>query len=51
MKTKNVPIKESFIGSMFAKMLADKKAISEYIHQNGTLDGFNDESIRFAQPL
>lgn len=51
MKTKNVPISGSFIGAMFARMLADKKAISSYIQENGTLDGFNDDSIRFAQPL
>ena len=51
MSAKNVPIKDSYIGSMFAKMLADKRTISAYIHRNGTLVGFSDDSIKLAQPL
>lgn len=45
MSTKNVSIKDSYIGSMFAKMLADKRAINAYVHRNGTLVGFSDEIL------
>ncbi len=33
------------------KMIADKKAIQEYIRSHGTIAGFSDESVRFAKPL
>ena len=30
---------------------ADKKAISDYIREKGTLRGFENDSIKFAKPL
>lgn len=39
-------VKESF-----KKMMSDKKAVSAYIREKGTLKGFNDGSIQFAKPL
>ncbi len=39
------------VKSTFKKMMADKKAISDYIHKQGTISGFKDESIQFAKPL
>ena len=48
---KKVKIKDSAVGSMFAKMIADKKTVSNYIKEHGSLNGFNDENIRLAKPL
>lgn len=48
---KKVKIKDSAVGSMFAKMIADKKTVSDYIKEHGSLNGFNDENIRLAKPL
>lgn len=38
-------------GQIFHKMVADKKAIQEYIRAHGTIAGFSDGSVRFAKPL
>lgn len=35
----------------FRKMVADKRAISEYIREHGSLSGFKDDSIQFSKPL
>ena len=48
---KKVKIKDSAVCSMFAKMIADKKIVSNYIKEHGSLNGFNDENIRLAKPL
>ena len=39
------------IGDAFRKMVADKNAVQSYICENGTLEGFRDETIVFAKPL
>ena len=39
------------VKSTFRKMMADKKAISDYIRERGTIRGFKDDSIQFAKPL
>lgn len=39
------------VKNTFRKMMADKKAISDYIREKGTIRGFKDDSIRFAKPL
>lgn len=39
------------IGDAFRKMVADKKSVQSYIRENGTLEGFGDETIIFAKPL
>ena len=39
------------VKNTFRKMMADKKAISDYIRKKGTIRGFKDDSIRFAKPL
>lgn len=36
---------------MVRKMIDDKKAISSYIREHGTLEGFSDPSIKFARPI
>ena len=33
------------------KMMDDKRSIREYIKENGTIKGYNSESVRFAKPL
>ena len=44
-------IKDSAVGSMFAKMIADKQTVSNYIKEHGSLNGFNDKNVRLAKPL
>lgn len=39
------------IRDMVRKMIADKKAISNYIREHGTLEGFTDSTIKFAKPI
>ena len=39
------------IRNVFKKMLSDKRRISSYIQENGTLNGFKDDTIIFAKPL
>ena len=39
------------VKGIFKKMIADKRAIQSYIREHGTLDGFKNESIKFAKPL
>lgn len=39
------------VKASFKKMMSDKKAVSAYIREKGTLKGFNDGSIQFAKPL
>ena len=39
------------VKTSFKKMMSDKKAVSAYIRERGTLKGFNDGSIQFAKPL
>ena len=39
------------IRNVFRKMFDDKKAVQSYIRENGTLEGFRDETIVFAKPL
>lgn len=39
------------VKSTFKKMMADKKAISDYIREKGTIRGFENDSIKFAKPL
>jgi len=51
MAQQRVNIKDSALGQLLSKMIDDKKAISEYIRKNGTLDGFAANGIKFAQPL
>jgi len=48
---KQVKIKDSTVGSMFARMIADKQKVSDYIKEHGSLRGFSDENIRLAKPL
>ena len=48
-KTNNT--RQDQIRDMVRKMVADKKAISNYIREHGTLKGFNDPTITFAKPL
>jgi len=51
MAQQRVNIKDSALGQLLSKMIDDKKAISEYIRKNGTLEGFVADGIKFAQPL
>lgn len=48
-------MKESYskeaIRQMTKKMMDDKKSIQEYIKKNGSINGFNNDSIVFAKPL
>lgn len=37
--------------NIFKKMLSYKRSISSYIQENGTLNGFKDDTIIFAKPL
>ena len=37
--------------NIFNKMLSDKRSISSYIQENGTLNGFKDDTIIFVKPL
>ena len=37
--------------STLRKMVADKRAISKYIREHGSLSGFKDDSIQFSKPL
>lgn len=39
------------IGDVFRKMVTDKKTVQSYIRENGTIEGFRDETIIFAKPL
>ena len=39
------------IGDAFRKMVTDKKTVQSYIRENGTIEGFRDETIIFAKPL
>ena len=39
------------VKASFKKMMSDKKAVSAYIREKGTLKGFNGGSIQFAKPL
>lgn len=39
------------VKNTFKKMMADKKVISDYIREKGTIRGFKDGSIQFAKPL
>lgn len=39
------------VKNTFKKMMADKKAISDYIREKGTIRGFENDSIHFAKPL
>lgn len=39
------------IKKVFRRMLEDKRAVQSYISENGTLEGFEDETIVFAKPL
>lgn len=35
----------------FRKILRDKKVISAYIQEHGSLEGFDDPTIKFVKPL
>lgn len=48
---KEVKINDSVVGSIFAKIIDDKKTVSNYIKEHGSLKGFSDENIRLAKPL
>lgn len=48
---KQVKIKDSAVGTMFAKIIADKRVVSDYIKKHGSLKGFSDGNIRLAKPL
>ena len=37
--------------STLRKMVTDKRAISKYIREHGSLSGFKDDSIQFSKPL
>ena len=37
--------------SVFKKMLSDKNRMRSYIQENGTLNGFSDDSIIFTYPI
>ena len=50
-QNKNNNISKNEVRNIFKKMLSDKKSISSYIQKNGTLDGFNDDTIILAKPL
>lgn len=39
------------VRASFKKMMSDKKAVSAYIRERGTLKGFSDETIQFVKPL
>ncbi|GEM_PF-1409900 len=39
------------IRDIVRKMVADKRAVSSYIREHGSLSGFNDDSIQFSKPL
>lgn len=39
------------IRNIVRKMVADKRAVSSYIREHGSLSGFNDDSIQFSKPL
>lgn len=39
------------VKASFKKMMSDKKAVSSYVRERGTLDGFKDSTIQFAKPL
>lgn len=39
------------VKNIFKKMLADKRAVQSYIHEHGTLNGFDDGTVVFAKPL
>ena len=44
-------IERKDVVDVFKRMLADKKAVQNYICEHGTLKGFKDESILFTKPL
>lgn len=39
------------IYQVIQKMIRDKKTIHKYIKDNGSIEGFKDNSITFAKPL
>lgn len=51
METEKTQKEIESVKGAFKKMMADKKAITEYIHERGTISGFRDDSIQFVKPL
>ena len=43
--------KRENVKNFFMKMLADKRAVQNYIREHGTLNGFDNGTIVFAKPL
>lgn len=39
------------VKASFRKMMSDKKTVSDYVRERGTLDGFKDSTIQFSKPL
>ena len=50
-KTYSSAVTSERIGDAFRKMVTDKKTVQSYIRENGTIEGFRDETIIFAKPL
>lgn len=36
---------------LFKQMIEDKRVIRAYIHEHGTLNGFDKKNIKFAKPI